>query len=312
MKDATALKKMEKTRQSSPSLKEVAPGQLNLSLARFRLFNRVAIERMKQSLVRYGQLSPLIAASHDDGSLCLIDGFKRQRAALQLGLSALTVEELKLSPSSMKAQVYLRNRTSGFDFFEECLLITELHDLDGLPQVAIGDLLHRHKSWVCRRLQFMDRISPWLLEDVRLGLLQAGSARKLALLPRGNQEEVAVAVKVHRLGVKETERLVRLYQQAPTAEAKHYVLSSPREALSPVLLPRSSGKKDRSPELTKLLNGFAVICQLSRTIKKNLDRSPDVLGTVFKKQLQEACRLALAALIEVKTHLDKSPSEGGQ
>jgi ParB-like chromosome segregation protein Spo0J len=154
---------------------------------------------MKLSLERHGQMSPLIAGEQPSGALCLIDGFKRQRAAVELGLSSLDVMVVRASSLEMKAQLYLRNRPNGFTLVEECLLISELKRLDGLSQVEIGDLLRRHKSWVCRRLQFIERLSPHLLEEVRVGLLAPGSARKLSALPSGNQEEMAAVVKTHKL-----------------------------------------------------------------------------------------------------------------
>jgi ParB-like chromosome segregation protein Spo0J len=292
-------------------MRDVSPEQLDLSLARFRLISSVSVERMKHSLQQHGQISPLIAAIQDDGTLCLLDGFKRHRAALQLGLMSVTVEVMRLSASSMKAQVYLRNRSSGFELVEECLLIAELHRIDGLSQVAIGDLLQRHKSWVCRRLQVMERISPWLFEEVRLGFLQPGIVRKLALLPRGNQEDVAVAVKRHRLGVKETERLIRLYLTAPSDTARRTLLGAPREVLAQLLLP-SRCPLTLPPELKQVWHGLQVICTICQRIKNILDRLSTRTGTVFQTQLKEVCHQASTSLAEVThvliSHPDKEDS----
>lgn len=297
------------------TVRDVSPEQLELSLARFRLISSVSVERMRLSLQQHGQLSPLIAAIQDDGTLCLLDGFKRQRAAVQLGLRSVTVEVVFLNASSMKAQVYLRNRSRGFELVEECLLIAELHRVDGLSQVAIADLLQRHKSWVCRRLQVMDRISPWLLEEVRLGFLQPGIVRKLALLPRGNQEDVALAVRKQGLGVRETERLIKLYLTAPSDEARRTLLDAPREVLAQLLLP-SRCPITLPPEFKQIWHGLQIICTICQRIKTILDRSSNRTGTIFQTQLQDVCLTASTALAEVThaliTHPDKEDSHAGQ
>ena len=59
---------------------------------------------------------------------------------------------------------------------------------DGMTQVEAAHLLGRHKSWVCRRLALLEKLSPAVKEDLRLGLLGPALARQLTRLPMGNQE----------------------------------------------------------------------------------------------------------------------------
>lgn len=209
----------------------VSPTAVDLGLSRLRVIGATAVDEMKRSLERKGQLSPAVVAEEGE-RLDLIDGFKRQAAVLALGWPTLWVDVVRLSVVERKAHVYVRNRERGLTLLEESLLVRELVQVDGLNQVEVGDLLDRHKSWVCRRLQFLEALSPYLLEDVRVGLLSPGSARRLAVLPSGNQEEMAATVQRHDLSPRQTGRLIELWQRAPDETARRFVLTHPGEALA--------------------------------------------------------------------------------
>jgi hypothetical protein len=45
---------------------------------------------------------------------------------------------------------------------------------DGLSQVAVAELLRRHKSWVCRRLALLERLCTEAGQDLEVGLLPRG------------------------------------------------------------------------------------------------------------------------------------------
>ena len=74
---------------------------------------------------------------------------------------------------------------------------------DGLSQVQVAELLERHKSWVCRRLALLERLSDECREDLRLGLLSPTMARQLTRLPAGNQAEVVAAARREHLTAAE-------------------------------------------------------------------------------------------------------------
>jgi ParB-like chromosome segregation protein Spo0J len=291
---------------------QVGPEALDLTLGRLRILSGAAVASMKLSLEDHGQMSPLIAGEQDTGALCLIDGFKRQRAAVELGVSSLDVMVVRVSSLEMKAQLYLRNRHNGFTLVEECLLISELRRLDGLSQVEIGDLLKRHKSWVCRRLQFIERLSPHLLEEVRVGLLEPGSARKLSVLPPGNQEEMAAVVKAQRLKPHETACLVRLYQTAPTGEAKRFVLTHPREALGHLHDdgPDEPNDPRLSPRAQKIHKGLCILARVCDRVAIALERGLGGVHGDARILMQEAAARATTAMDRVRGAVERLHKKG--
>lgn len=68
--------------------------------------------------------------------------------------------------------------------------------------------MHRHKSWVWRRLMLVEALEVDLQADVRLGLLAPRTASALSRLPRGNQRAARDVVTRHGFTVRQTERLV--------------------------------------------------------------------------------------------------------
>ena len=98
-----------------------------------------------------------------------------------------------------------------------------------------------------RRLGLLDRLAPELQEEMKLGLLEPGMARRLLGLPRGNQVELAAVVRKAGLGIGQTEKLVQLWRQAPSDEAQQFVVTHPTEALS---ASQSSPKRRSDPRLS--------------------------------------------------------------
>jgi len=217
-------------------VRQVDPSVLSLVLRRLRRVRKAAVEAKVLSMQSKGQLSALVASEHE-GQLVLIDGFARQQAAVQLGMKQVAVRIVQLTPVQMKAQMYLRNRHRGLELIEECQLVQELCEADGLSQVDVAALMERHKSWVSRRLSMYRALSPRLVSQGCIDRMEPGVLKKLSRLPPRNQDEL-MAVSGHEgLSGTETARLLELWSKAPDAEAKKYVLREPRAALQ---LARSS------------------------------------------------------------------------
>src|ERR1700752_3433578 len=107
---------------------------------------------------------------------------------------------------------------------------------DGLTQVEAAQLLGQHKSWVCRRLALLEKLSAAVKEDLRLGLLGPALARQLARLPAGseqvgNQQAVLALTRRQALTAQEVSGVIALLQGASPEQAA-FVLAQPHEALA--------------------------------------------------------------------------------
>jgi len=198
---------------------------------RYRLADPAAEEAMAGSLRRWGQLSPVVACVRGEG-LELLDGFKRLSAARRVvGVTSLSVRVVELDESLAKAAILGLNRGhAGARELEEAWIVRALVRDDGLTQVEAGQLLGRHKSWVCRRLALLEKLSEAVMADLSLGLVGPSVARQLVRLPAGNQEAVLTLLRRESLTAQEVSGVIDLLQGAGE-EQSAFVLAQPREAL---------------------------------------------------------------------------------
>src|SRR5271168_251757 len=206
--------------------------ELGDQFRRYRLRVPQAIQAMTQSLRRWGQCAPIVATLRQERPQVL-DGFTRWEAAQQVrGMTTLSVRLIELDDRRAKAAIYGLNQTGRRPYeLEEAWLVQALVREDGLSQPEVAELLGRHKSWVCRRLALLEKLSTDVRQDLEVGLLSATAAREIARLPAGNQSEVVDVTRREALSGEELRGVVRLLLESVTAEQKMFVLAHPREAL---------------------------------------------------------------------------------
>jgi ParB-like chromosome segregation protein Spo0J len=246
-------------------VRPVALTALGQKYRRYRLADPPAEEAMAGSLRRWGQLAPVVACVREQ-QLELLDGFKRWTAAGQIGgLTTLSVRVLEVDERTAKAAILgLNSGQRATRALEEAWIVQGLVRDDGLSQVEAAHLLGRHKSWVCRRLALLEKLSGAVKEDLRLGLLGPALARQLTRLPTGNQEAVLRVTRRETLTAQEVSGLIELLEGASEEQAA-WVLAQPRAALA-----RARGVPTplRDPRLSRPGNWVA----------KHLAQVLDVLG----------------------------------
>lgn len=218
----------------------VAAEPLELTLDRigerfgtFRIVNPAADLAILRSLERYGQMTPVIVSEFAPNSYELLDGFKRLRGARALSMPKLMARKLRLTLRAGKAALIQLNWLGkSIGSMEEALVVHSLFREDGLSQVEIAALLGRHKSWVCRRISLIDRLSDEAQERIKLGLLPVSMGRELVRLPRGNQEPLLEAIRTHHLGCRELRKLITLLDAA-SPHAHVAILRNARELIGP-------------------------------------------------------------------------------
>ena len=221
---------------------------------RYRLADPEAEDAMAGSLRRWGQLSPVVACVRDE-KLELLDGFKRFGAARQIGaLTSLSVRVLEVDERTAKAAILGLNRGQrATRELEEAWIVQALVRDDGMTQVEAAHLLSRHKSWVCRRLALLEKLSVAVKEDLRLGLVGPSLARQLTRLPAGNQEALLALTRRETLTAQEVSGVIDLLQGASQEQAA-FVLAKPREALA---LVHGMPTALRDPRLSRAGNWLA-------------------------------------------------------
>ncbi len=231
----------------------VALAELGQRYRRYRLADPEAEDAMAGSLRRWGQLAPVVACVRND-KLELLDGFKRHAAARQIAGMTLSVRVLEVDERAAKAAILGLNRGQrATRELEEAWIVQGLVREDQMTQVEAAHLLGRHKSWVCRRLALLEKLSVAVKEDLRLGLVGPSLARQLTRLPVGNQEALLALTRRETLTAQEVSGVIDLLQGASQEQAA-FVLAKPREALA---LVHGMPTALRDPRLSRAGNWLA-------------------------------------------------------
>jgi ParB family transcriptional regulator, chromosome partitioning protein len=268
----------------------VALAELGQRYRRYRLADPEAEEAMAGSLRRWGQLAPVVACVRND-TLELLDGFKRHAAARQIAGMTLSVRVLEVDEPTAKAAILGLNRGQrATRELEEAWIVQGLVRDDQMTQVEAAHLLGRHKSWVCRRLALLEKLSVAVKEDLRLGLVGPSLARQLTRLPAGNQEGLLALTRRETLTAQEVSGVIDLLQGASQEQAA-FVLQKPREALA---LVHSAPAALRDPRLSRAGNWLAK--HLSQALEA-LVRVENWLRTPNERELRTQDREILQPLL---------------
>ena len=188
-------------------MRRVEIATLGERLSALRLCEAEALTTMRRSLEQHGQLVAVTLFT-ERGALEIIDGFKRVRAARALGWTTLLAQVDDVSAVDAKLRLGELHDRRGLTELEEAWLVRSLYREDRLPLPEIARRMHRHRSWVWRRLMLVEALDPLVQSDVRLGLIAPRAAVAVSRLPRGNQQAASAVVVRRGLTVRQTELLV--------------------------------------------------------------------------------------------------------
>ncbi len=271
--------------------------------ASLRLTAPDVLRRLRASIEREGIRHPVLVSSAVEAQRwVLLDGFKRVRVAEELAFASVWAQAVAFDATQSKAAILHANQAQqGLSDVEEAWIVRALCREHGLRQAAVGQLLGRDKSWVCRRLKLAESLDVTLQEDLRLGLLSATAARELARLPRGNQLRAAQAVRDHELTSRQTARLVERLQKSDDPAARREVLADPLRfigaesphAMGAACDPRLSESGNRLRRL--LLSWEGISSQVARSLNRDAPaglpaEDARVLGPLLHRALGSARR----------------------
>ena len=212
---------------------EIPLVKISERFGQLRIINPQADKAMVRSMEKYGQMTPVVVSRIEQDGYELLDGFKRLRAGRALSLSSLNARILNLGIRAGKVAIMQLNWVGkSISSMEEAMVLHSLYHEDSLTQVEIATLLGRHKSWVCRRISLIERLSDEVQDSIRLGLLPISMGSELAKLQRSNQEKLLETIRKHHLTWRETRKIVSALQNSPW-NGYAGILKRPWEILQP-------------------------------------------------------------------------------
>ena len=197
----------------------------------YRLIQPEAVRSMELSMRSTGQLQPLILLKNDDGYQ-IIDGIKRYRAAVELGIEQLQGLVLEVDVVMAKAMILHYNRhSSSLSMYEQGLIVCSLVHDHRLSQREVARVLRQSHSWVCRRLSLAERLATEVQDALRMGSITLSHGRELVKLPRGNQGQALAVVIRERLTSRECAIMVERALKAKGTQETGYIYSHCREVI---------------------------------------------------------------------------------
>ena len=186
-----------------------------------RRFDEDALAELAESIREHGVIQPLIVRPMTDGSYQIVAGERRWRASRQAGLKEVPVIVRAFSETETAVIALIENlQREDLNAIEAAQGIARLIDVYGFTQEQAADKIGKSRSAVANTLRLMN-----LPDDVRelvfSDRLSAGHARALlGLSDNGLISTAAREVLDGNLSVRETERLVKKYNEPPAGAAE--------------------------------------------------------------------------------------------
>lgn len=192
--------------------------KIDVSYEGFRLrdWNRERV--LLSSLSERGILEPLQGVMGPGGIFTLLDGFKRYRCAVKLGIQ--TAEYLCLgedAPSGILKLIRTSNELS-LHLVEQAHLVSDLHKTHHMSVAQIAAQVDRSSAWVSMRLGLLSEMSPLVKKEIFSGRFPTRSFMytlqqftRVKKVPAKDTDDFVRAVSGKNLSGRSVDRLARAY-----------------------------------------------------------------------------------------------------
>ena len=199
---------------------EIELAELDVRYENYRMKNPAFEKRLLASIAQRGIEQALEGAAAGEGKI-LLNGFKRRRCALHLGIRRVSYVSLGEDQAGAILNLLRLSNQSALSLLEQARFIDQLRQLK-MSVADIAEQLSRSKSWVSMRLGLLEEISPRVQEEILAGRFPVYPymyiLRPFMRLNRASQQEVeefVLAVSGQRLSVREIEQLAYGYFRGP-------------------------------------------------------------------------------------------------
>ena len=181
-------------------MNEIEISQIDLRFEGLRLKDKSAEQVLLSSIIAEGIREPLQCVVRTSLPALLLDGFKRLRCAVKIGLSTIPVASLGDNERLAMLELLRASNARSMNILEQAAWIDELHEAQGLSISEIARCLERSPAWVSVRFGLIGNMSAQVKAAVFGGQFPV-RAYMYALLPftrvKGmkNTEETEVFVR---------------------------------------------------------------------------------------------------------------------
>jgi len=150
-------------------MEEIEISHIDTGFERVRIKDKDTEKALLASILESGIRDPLKCAVPPQERLILLDGFKRLRCAVKLGIKAVPVVSLGNNEAAAILQLLRISTTKTLSTLEQAALVDELHQAHTMGVSQIARHLERSPAWVSLRLGLIDKMSTTVKEAVFTG-----------------------------------------------------------------------------------------------------------------------------------------------
>jgi predicted transcriptional regulator len=194
---------------------------LDVRYENYRMKNPALEKRLLASIAQRG-IEQVLEGTASGEMKILLNGFKRRRCALRLGLLSVPYVSLGEDEAGAILNLLRVSNQSALSLLEQARFIDQLRQLEKMSVADIAEQLWRSKSWVSMRLGLLEEMSPRVQEEIFAGRFPLYpymySLRPFMRLNRNGKQEVeefVMAVSGQKLSVREMEQLAHGYFRGP-------------------------------------------------------------------------------------------------
>ena len=195
--------------------------ELDLRYESYRMRNPSLEGRLLESIRERGVEEPLEGVDAD-GKKILLDGFKRLRCALKLGLGHAPYVSRGTDEAAGILSMLRESNQRTMNIMEQARFIEDLRGLHGMTVSQIAETLSRSKAWVSMRLGLIGEMSESAREKVFKGAFPVYSymytlrqfMRMKGVLNK-EVDEFVEAVSGKKFSVRDIEQLANGYFRGP-------------------------------------------------------------------------------------------------
>lgn len=200
---------------------EIELAELDVRYESYRMKNPALEKRLLASIMQRGIEQALEGAASGEVKI-LLNGFKRRRCALRLGIHRVPYVLLGEDEADAILNLLRVSNQSALSLLEQARFIDQLRRLEKMSVADIAEQLSRSKSWVGMRLGLLEEMSPRVQEEIFAGRFPVYSFMytlrpfmRLNQVGKQEVEEFVLAVSGQKLSVREIEQLAHGYFRGP-------------------------------------------------------------------------------------------------
>lgn len=138
---------------------EIEVNRIDRKHERHRQKSESREKQLLVSIMNQGIEEPLLGVITKSEEIILLDGFKRLRSAIKLGLAHVPFSSMGEDEATAIVQLLRISNAKALSMLEQAAFVEELKSIHGFSVIEIAHRLQKSKAWVLVRLQTLSAMS---------------------------------------------------------------------------------------------------------------------------------------------------------